>query len=242
VRQTKADYYTQAIDYTRLKVLETFAEEQAQSAATAHGEVHLVRRVAGYKKIRYYSHENIGYGNVNLPDQEMHTTALWWYLRPDVLDRQFASRGQALDGFLGAAHAMHFVAALLSMCEPGDLGRAVGASDATWFTTVGVAGRGETRNGAGEALDPEAAGALFQPAVFLYDNYPGGIGLSAPLYDLRARLIREARRTVEDCSCAAGCPACIGPILGSEERCALTGKDLALVVLSLLADEIDGSS
>ena len=237
VRQTNADYYTEAIDYTRLKVLETFDEQQQRRAASAHGEVHLVRRVAGYKKIRYYSHENIGYGNVNLPDQEMHTTAVWWYLRPEVLDEQFASRWQALDGFLGAAHAMHFVAAMLSMSEPGDLGRAVGASDATWFTAIGMAGRGETRSSDGDPVDPEAAGILFQPAVFLYDSYPGGIGLSAPLYDLRARVVGEAQHMVSSCSCTAGCPACIGPILGSEEQRASSPKDLAVVVLSLLADE-----
>ena len=241
-RQTNADYYTEAIDYTRLKVLETFEEEKRQSAASAHGEVHLVRRVAGFKKIRYYSHENIGYGNVNLPDQEMHTTALWWCLRPHVLDRQFSSRWQALDGFLGAAHAMHFVAAMLSMSEPGDLGRAVGASDATWFTTVGMAGRRETHSSTGEPVDPEAADVLFQPTVFLYDNYPGGIGLSAPLYDLRSRVIAGARRMVNTCPCTEGCPACIGPILGSEEQREHSPKNLALVVLSLLADELDSPS
>ena len=240
VRQTNADYYTEAIDYTRLKVLDSFADEQKESAACAHGEVHLVRRVAGYKKIRYYSHENVGYGNVNLPDQEMHTTALWWYLRPATLDRFFDSRWQALDGFLGAAHAMHFVAAMLSMSEPGDLGRAVGASDATWFSTVGRAGRREARSSAGEPLDPERAAAEFQPTVFLYDNYPGGIGLSAPLYDLRARVLAAARRMVGDCACAEGCPACIGPILGSEEQRQRSPKALALMVLNLLADEFGG--
>jgi len=242
VRETNADYYTEAIDYTRLKVLETFEEEKEQSAASAHGEVHLVRRVAGYKKIRYYSHENVGYGNVNLPDQEMHTTAVWWTLHPDVLHRRFASRHQVLDGFLGAAHAMHFVAAMLSMSEPGDLGRAVGASDATWFTTVGNAGRGETRSPAGEEMDWETAGAQFRPTVFLYDNYPGGIGLSAPLYDLRARVVAGAKRLVAACACADGCPACVGPILGSEEQRECSAKDLALVVLSLLADEVDSRS
>ena len=239
VRQTKADYYTEAIDYTRLKVLECFEEHQQECAASAHGEVHLVRRVAGYKKIRYYSHENVGYGNVNLPDQEMHTTAVWWYLRQEVLDARFDSRWQALEGFLGAAHAMHFVAALLSMSEPGDLGRAVGASDATWFSTVGLGGRSETRSPGGEQMDPEAAGTLFQPTVFLYDNYPGGIGLSAPLYEQRARIVGEAKRMVQSCACAAGCPACIGPVLGGDEQRPRAPKTLAQDVLSFLADEME---
>ncbi len=240
VRETNADYYTEAIDYTRLKVLETFDEDELPAAASAHGEVHLVRRVAGYKKIRYYTHENVGFGNVNLPDQEMHTTAVWWTLHPDVLHRQFASRHQVLDGFLGAAHAMHFVAAMLSMSERGDLGRAVGASDATWFTTLGDAGRREIRASTGEDVDWEAAGLQFRPTVFLYDNYPGGIGLSASLFDLRARVVAGARRLVAACPCREGCPACIGPILGDQEQREGSARDLALLVLSSLADENDG--
>jgi DEAD/DEAH box helicase domain-containing protein len=237
VRSTNADYYTEAIDYTRLKVLEAVESGTGERASSAHGEVHLVRRVAGYKKIRYYTHENVGYGNVNLPDQEMHTTALWWQLLPRVLEDAFESRWQALDGFLGAAYAMHFVAAMLSMSEPGDLGRAVGASDATWFTTTGLRGRGETRTGVGESMDPDAAGGRFQPTVFLYDNYPGGIGLSAPLFDLRARVVEGARQMVGACPCRHGCPACVGPILASEENTGPSPKSLALQVLSLLEHE-----
>ena len=117
VRETRADYYTDAIDYTRLKILEAFERARGASGETAHGEVHLVRRIAGYKKIRYYSHENVGYGNINLPDQEMHTTAAWWELAPAALEEAFTSRQEALDGFLGAAYAMHHVAALRMMAE-----------------------------------------------------------------------------------------------------------------------------
>jgi len=134
---------------------------------------------------------------------------------------------------------MHWVAAMLSMSEPGDLGRAVGASDAAWFTTVGPGGRGVTRSALGEDVDPDAVGAQFQPTVFLYDNYPGGIGLSAPLFDVRDRVVIGARRMVESCACNQGCPACVGPILGSDEQREHSPKQLALAVLALLADGID---
>ena len=70
----------------------------------SRGEVHLVRRIVGYKKIRYYTHENVGYGHIDLPDQEMHTTAVWWQVNPAALDAAFASRQQALDGFLIHQH------------------------------------------------------------------------------------------------------------------------------------------
>lgn len=229
VTRTRADYYTDAIDYTRLKVLEAF--EQADAAT--RGEVHLVRRVAGYKKIRYYTHENVGYGNVNLPDQEMHTTAVWWTLEPARLAATFPSRWQALDGFLGAAYAMHHVAALLTMAEPRDLGRAVGDAGSTWFATVGADGRGAPKAFDGGDVDLDRMAREFRPTVFLYDNYPGGIGLSTPLFDLRRQVVTRAHALVGACECAHGCPACIGPILASEEERGFSPKRAALAVLEL---------
>jgi len=230
VTQPQADYYTDAIDYTRLKILDDFERDHSARSEVTRGEVHLVRRIPGYKKIRYYTHENVGYGNINLPDQEMHTTAVWWQLAPAVLDECFASRQQALDGFLGAAYAMHHVAALIVMSEPRDLGRAVGDGDGTWFATVGVNGRGQLRAADGSERDPEGE-SRFRPAVFLYDNYPGGVGLSAPLYDQRTRVIEGAARLIRDCGCKYGCPACIGPILASDEQRGFSPKAAALTVL-----------
>lgn len=234
VTRTKADYYTDAIDYTHLKILDRFDVASGPEGLCAHGEVHLVRRVPGYKKIRYYTHENVGYGNINLPDQEMHTTAVWWQADPAALAAAFPSRWQALDGFLGAAYALHLVAALLSMSERQDLGRAVGDSDSTWSATVDPDGRGRLRALDGEPLDLGNGLREFRPTVFLYDNYPGGVGLSQPLFDLRAQVVERARDLVERCACKHGCPACVGPILASDELRA--PKAAALTVLGLLGD------
>jgi DEAD/DEAH box helicase domain-containing protein len=229
VTRTQADYYTDAIDYTKLKILDRFEGE----GACSRGEVHLVRRIAGYKKIRYYTHENIGYGNINLPDQEMHTTAVWWQVDPQRLIEVFPSRWQALDGFLGAAYAMHHVAALLTMSERGDLGRAVGDGNSQWFATVGMDGRGKPKSFNGD-VDLDGA-REFIPTVFLYDNYPGGIGLSTPLFDLRGEVVRKARELVSACACTHGCPACVGPILASDEQRGYSPKLAALKVLELFA-------
>ncbi len=233
VTRTRADYYTDAIDYTRLKILENFDQARQQHHAVAQGEVHLVRRIAGYKKIRYYTHENIGYGNIDLPDQEMHTTAVWWQVQPESLEEAFASRHMALDGFLGAGYAMHIVASMRMLSEPQDIGRAVGDGNAEWFATVGTNGRGQLRNSEGEAVDP---GQLqrFTPTLFLYDNYPGGIGISAPLYENRAAILADAQQLVNACGCKHGCPSCIGPILASDEVRGYSPKQVALQVLSLL--------
>jgi DEAD/DEAH box helicase domain-containing protein len=234
VRPTRADYYTDAVVYTRLKILERFAKQQSAASLVAHGEIHLVRRFAGYKKIRYYTHENIGYGNINLPDQEMHTTAVWWEIRPGELEQLLPSRQMALDGFLGAAYAMHHVAALQMMSETTDLGRAVGDGDGRWFATQGANGRGQMRDVSGDEVAPDHQGA-FRPAVFLYDNHPGGIGLSEPLYLRQAEIVQDAWELVDRCECRFGCPSCVGPVLASDEERGYSPKALALTVLELLS-------
>ncbi len=248
VARTHVDYYTDSIDYTKLKVLERFDGGDAGRGDSHHGEVHVVRRVAGYKKIRYYTHESIGYGPVNLPDQELHTTAVWWQLPQGVLLSRFASRQDALDGFLGAAHALHIVATVAVMADARDLQKSVGNGDGAWFATQDKDGRGQVRGSehlpAALGGEGEGGAALhgelqqFLPTVYLYDNFPGGVGLSEPLWQRQAELVARARELVQGCDCRAGCPACVGPVLAAdEERAAATPRALALQVLRLLEDE-----
>jgi len=246
VTKTNADYYTDAIDYTKLKILDCFEHAQREASICTRGEVHVVRRVAGYKKIRYYTHENVGYGPVNLPDHEMHTTAVWWQVDPQALDAAFPDRWRAIDGFLGAGYAMHTIAALLTMSDKHDLGRAIGDAEGKhegdWFATTDPKRRGRLQPAEDDADDDAENTGLareFVPTLFLYDNYPGGIGLSTPLYDLRAQVLARAVELVGACDCAHGCPACIGPVLdiaqqidGAEIR---SPKRDALRVLALLA-------
>ncbi len=251
VTRTHADYYTDAIDYTRLKVLDEFEQDATAHSVAVRGEAHIVRRVAGYKKIRYYTHENIGYGEVRLPDHEMHTSAVWWRVEPRALAQAFTRRWQALDGFLGAAYALHHVAALLSMAELRDLGRAVGDAEGRWHATVDADGRGRIRSSddqtpaarsgapatAQTTAQTTADGAIdagFSPTVFLYDNHPGGVGLSTPLFDLRDRVVAHAAALVRACACSHGCPACVGPVLKSDEKADRDPKRHALTVLDLL--------
>ncbi len=139
-----------------------------------------------------------------------------------------------MDGFLGAAYALHTVAAVFSMSEPQDIGRAVGDGNATWFAATGSSGRGGIRNFEGESSILEDSSAKFRPTVFLYDNYPGGVGLSAPFFDSRSLLINKADSLIQICSCQEGCPACIGPILASDEQRGFSPKKAAIQVLQLL--------
>ena len=235
-RKTRADYYTDAIDYTRLKVLDEFDRRRSHDGTVMRGEVHLVRRIPGYKKIRYYTHENVGYGKIDLPDQEMHTTAVWWRVGTDALERCFQSRQEAIDGFLGASYALHHIAAMRLLSEPRDLGRAVGDADSEWFATVGARGRGQLTSDSGEAIDPSQA-RRFSPTLFIYDNYPGGVGLSEPLFAKAGAIVRDAGKLVEACGCAHGCPSCIGPILAGDGERGYSPTAAALKVLQILKHE-----
>ena len=233
VTRTHVDYYTDAIDYTKLKILERFEGGIAGVGSAQHGEVHVVRRVSGYKKIRYYTHENIGYGPVNLPDQELHTTAAWWQLSQAALDSEFTSRQDALDGFLGAAYALHVVATVAVMADARDLQKAVGSGDGAWFAVPDENGRGQLRAMDGNRATPDTL-SVFTPTVFLYDNFPGGVGLSEPLWQRQSELLAAAAAMIAGCDCTGGCPACVGPVLASDEAAAITPKSLALRVLALL--------
>src|SRR5690606_26791312 len=149
--------------------------------------------------------------------------AAWWQLPQAALGAAFGSRQDALDGFLGAAHALHVVATVAVMADARDLQKSVGNGDGAWFATRDGDGHGRARDADGNALAlgdatpgdgtlVESAlveSARFAPTVYLYDNFPGGVGLSEPLWQRQAELVARARELVAGCDCSAGCPACV---------------------------------
>jgi hypothetical protein len=80
-------------------------------------------RVVGYKKIKFYTLENLGYGKIELPDLQFHTTSYWITFRRNLVDRLPYHRLEVIDGVLGLGYALHSMAALHLMCDPHDLNR-----------------------------------------------------------------------------------------------------------------------
>src|SRR4249919_4269542 len=119
------------------------------------------------------------------------------------------------------------------MADAADLQKAVGSGDGAWFATADGRGRGQLRGTDGSAVDIEVH-ARFVPTVYLYDNYPGGVGQSEPLWRRQRELLLLARDLVERCECKAGCPACVGPVLEMQEDVETTPRALALRVLAAL--------
>jgi DEAD/DEAH box helicase domain-containing protein len=70
----------------------------------------------------------------------------------------------------------------------------------------------------------------FEPNIFIYDNFPGGIGLSPSLFDLEKTLLEHSRKTIQACPCKEGCPSCVGPTKESGKK----SKQVALEILNTL--------
>ena len=87
VRAVAVDYYTEAKSSESVRVLDLFGEEEAGSLRKAHGQVAVVSRATGYRLVKRYTHETLGWGEIALPEQEMHTTAYWLSFPQEVVER-----------------------------------------------------------------------------------------------------------------------------------------------------------
>src|SRR5579871_6192085 len=123
VRHVDSDYFTDAIDYTQVKELEEFESSGAGGAKAAHGEVRLNRQIVGFKKVKFYTMENVGSGHLSMPEQEMHTTAFWLHF-PETFLARFAdlTPTEKQSGLVALGALLRTVGSLRVMCDPRDLG------------------------------------------------------------------------------------------------------------------------
>ena len=91
----------------------------------SHGEVHVVSRVVGFKKIKFYTNENVGSGELDLPEQQMHTSSYWLTIPAAVMGALPFGGDDRRDGVVGLAFAMRNIAQLLLMCDRHDIGLSV---------------------------------------------------------------------------------------------------------------------
>ena len=222
VKRVNVDYFTDAIRYTQVRVLEIAEEQRIPGpAARAHGDVLVRSQVVGFKKIKFFTNENVGSGQLELPENEMHTTAFWVTLEHELLAALPFTLSERQCGIFGLLYALASMATLLLMCDRRDLGTAVGerppsaGADIEWQDFATATG-----------VEKE----LFQPNLYLYDAYPGGIGFSEPLYCVCQVLVARTRELIAACPCDKGCPSCVGPAGDNSER----SKEVALAILGQL--------
>jgi DEAD/DEAH box helicase domain-containing protein len=251
VRRVDADYYTDAIRYTQVRVLESAAEARLVDsnsgvdldAARSHGDVQVRSQVVGFKKIKFFTNENVGSGKLELPENEMHTTAFWLTLERALVESLPFPIRERQNGMFGLLYALESVATLLLMCDRRDLGTAIGekspppSHEREPGADEDVSDEFETRASAAAAevasdlaISAMADTEFFEPNLFLYDAYPGGIGFSDPLFRACDLLLARTRALIESCECESGCPSCVGPAGERGEK----AKEAALAILSRL--------
>jgi len=231
VKRVDVDYFTDAIRYTQVRVLETADSSRLESsgadanAARSHGDVLVRSQVIGFKKIKFFTNENVGSGKLELPENEMHTTAFWLTLERALVESLPFSLSDRQSGMFGLLHALASIATLLLMCDARDLGTAIGERppspglEIEWEESPDL-----------ESVAALAGMELFEPNLYLYDAYPGGIGFSEPLYRAHDLLLQKTRELIAACPCESGCPSCVGPVGERGER----AKEAALAILSRL--------
>jgi len=222
VKKTDVDYYTDAIDYTKIKILDVFQQNKQTRCTLSHGEVHVATQVVGFKKIKFHTMENVGAGKLSLPQNEMHTTSYWVTIPSSVFQSVPFSPEERINGLFGLTYCLHHVAPLFMMCDIHDVGVSIGDNST---------GKSLPPRSIPTALDQEEAHEFtdldFEPNLFVYDNFPGGIGLSPSLFDLERELLERCRDTIKACPCKEGCPSCVGPTRES-------GKQAKRVALEIL--------
>ena len=184
-RPVEVDYYTDAEMKVDLKVLDCFQEETVGNAEKCAGELSVTWLPTIYKKIKFGTHENVGWGEIHLPEQTMHTTGYWIQFPEDTADR-FGFEQQELGEALNAlANTLRQVTPVQVLCDPSDI----------------------------RAQAMLRAPVSQRPTIFLYETYPGGVGLSIKLFAHHHRLFDAAISLLAQCSCKEGCPSCVGPAL-----------------------------
>ncbi|MDR2314459.1 MAG: DEAD/DEAH box helicase [Spirochaetaceae bacterium] len=207
VREAEVNYFTDGLVKTDIKVLSEdevieggarSAEAQApvlppppvRSGSSSYygvvGDVLVRSQISKFKKIRFHTHENIGYGDIDLGEEEIQTRALMLLFPPENAGGKFlaaldeAGAGSVLSG---AGTLIKNIAPVYLLCDPRDLG---------------IAER---------VRDPHFG----MPALYIYDKYPGGTGLAEALGQKIPRVFAAAAAAAARCPCRSGCPSCVGP-------------------------------
>jgi DEAD/DEAH box helicase domain-containing protein len=228
VKKVDVDYYTDAMTYTNVRVIDDFDKKMRGRAIVEHGEVQVARKVVGYKKIKFYTSENVGYGDVSLPERDMHTTSYWFTIPWDLLDTLTLRREEIIDGLLGLGYCIHHIAAMLVMADIRDIDRCIGDKSGEWFVRYGKDRRIITASPT--PAGPEVMANAFDPTLFIFDAYPGGIGFSELLFERHDELLVAAGKIMGTCGCDHGCPMCVGPVL----EVGPAAKDAAMQILELM--------
>jgi DEAD/DEAH box helicase domain-containing protein len=198
-------YFTRIQTDKDTEILEILETRQVANFTACTGRLKVTEHFLAYEKRRLPGQELLGVTPLELPPQIFETVGMWLEI-PDQV-KQFIYRAGL--HFMGGIHALEHT--LISM-----------------FPLFALADRYDI-GGIATPAHPQVGKA----AIFIYDGYPGGVGLAARAYTILEDLLRRTREVVEACPCEEGCPSCIhSPKCGSGNK--PLDKAAALTTASLL--------
>ncbi|HEX5470438.1 MAG TPA: DEAD/DEAH box helicase [Lacipirellulaceae bacterium] len=181
VERRETDYYTQAVLESNVRLTGERAASQAVPRATlAFGDADVAWQTVAFKKMKFVTRENIGLGPVDIPAQNLQTTAVWLAPDDDIHHEMKAGGLRASEGVVGLRNLAVVALPLVAMCDSRDLGGVV-----------------DSRN-------------LGRAAMILYDRYPGGLGYCERGFAQMTQVLAICLEMVRDCPCDEGCPSCVG--------------------------------
>jgi DEAD/DEAH box helicase domain-containing protein len=204
---TRANYYTETKEIHDLHVLQVRNTKSVGPVSVSVGDVEVTIDVVGFKKYRQFSEEQIGDEPLDLPTIRFNTVALWFDIPPCAIAR-IAQKGQDFAGGLHATeHAAIGILPLFALCDRNDIG------------------------GVSTPLHPDTGRAQ----VFIYDAYPGGIGIAEKGYDMIEELWQATLRVIAECPCEDGCPSCV-----QSPKCGNNNKPLDKAAAKIILEELQG--
>jgi DEAD/DEAH box helicase domain-containing protein len=196
VERREMDYYTQAVLESNVRI----TNERERAAASAHdvrdlakaapaalaradlasGDVDVTWKTVAFKKIKFNTRENIGFGPVDIPEQLLPTTAFWLTPRKEVQQCLKSDGLRTSEGLCGLRNLAIVALPIVAMCDSRDISGVV-----------------DSRN-------------LGRSTLILYDRYPGGLGYCEKGYQEIDELLGICHEMVATCACEDGCPSCVG--------------------------------
>lgn len=209
VEPASVPYYTQTLELTDLKVLHRIREKDLNGVRVCLGVVDVSNQVVSFKKKKHYSDEVLGEELLDLPPQRFVTQAVWFDLTAGAVEKIEKGKLDFHGGLHAVEHAAIAILPLFAMCDRNDIG---GVSTPFHLDT----GRAQ---------------------VFIYDGYPGGIGIAEKGYEIIEGLWAATLKLIEECPCREGCPACIqSPKCGNNNE-PLDKKAAVILLRGLLRSE-----
>jgi DEAD/DEAH box helicase domain-containing protein len=181
VRRADVDYWTQARDTTDIDVLDVSAESKVGETPMFFGAVRVTNQVVGFQRKLHVTGEVVDVVPLDLPPQTLMTRSVWWAIPEAVVSRARVTPSSLPGAAHAAEHAAIGLLPLVATCDRWDVG------------------------GVSTAFHPDTGSC----AIFTYDGYPGGAGISERGFTSGDRLLRATLEAIRACPCLAGCPSCV---------------------------------